>query len=60
MGGMDGKGTYVRRGEVALLGGEVCGGSDGEMTTLVLVEDTGEDGGGVEIWNTVGLDWERG
>lgn len=49
--------TYIGRREVALLGGEVRGGGDGEVTTLVLVEDASEDGGRVEIGNTVGLDW---
>lgn len=51
------KETYIRRREVALLGREVRGGGDGEVTTLVLVEDASEDRGGVEIGNAVGLDW---
>lgn len=50
------EGTYVRGRKVALLGGEIYGWSDGEVTALVLVEDASEDGGGVKIWNTIGLD----
>lgn len=42
--------------EVALLGGEVYGRSDREVTALVLVEDASEDRGGVEIGNAIGLD----
>ena len=30
------------------------------MTALVLVEDASEDGGGVEIGNTIGVDWTDG
>ena len=33
------------------------GRGDGEVAALVLVEDASKDGGGVEIGNTVGLDW---
>jgi hypothetical protein len=42
-----------------LLGGKVRGRGDGEVAALVLVEDASEDGGGVEIGNTVGLDWRE-
>jgi len=52
--------TYVRGREIALLGGEVYCRSDREVTALVLVEDASEDGGGVEIRNTIGLDWTDG
>jgi hypothetical protein len=55
--GERGGGTYVRRREVALLGGEIYGGSDREMTALVFVEDASKDGGGVEIGDAVRLDW---
>jgi hypothetical protein len=30
------------------------------VTALVLVEDASEDGGGVEIWNAIGLDLRGG
>lgn len=43
-----------------MLGGKVYGWGDREVTALVLVEDSGEDGGGVEIWNAIGLDWRNG
>ena len=43
-----------------MLGGKVHGRSDGEMATLVLVEDPSKDGRGVEIWNTIGVDWTGG
>jgi hypothetical protein len=59
MGSEERKGTYVRGREVALLGREVYGGGDREVTALVLVEDASEDRGGVEIGNAVGLDWTR-
>lgn len=56
----EGKRSYVRGREVILLGGKVYGWGDREVTALVLVEDSGEDGGGVEIWNAIGLDWRNG
>ena len=44
-----------------MLGGEIYGWSDREVAALVLVKDASEDRGGVEIWNTIGLDLrERG
>ena len=54
------EGTYVRGRKVALLGGEIYGWSDREVTALVLVKDAGEDGGGVEIWSAIGLDLREG
>lgn len=52
----EGKGTYVRGREVALLGRKVYGGGYREVTALVLVKDASEDRGGVEIGNAVGFD----
>ena len=40
-----------------MLGGKVHGWSDREMAALILVEDASKDGRGVEIWNTIGVDW---
>lgn len=39
----EGKWTYIRRREIALLGGEVCGRRDGEVAALVFVEDASEN-----------------
>ena len=54
------KGTYVRGRKIALLGGEIYGWSDREVTALVLVKDASEDGGGVEVRNAIGLDLREG
>jgi len=54
------KGAYVRGRKVALLGGEIYGWSDREVTALVLVEDASEEGGGVEVRNAIGLDLRGG
>lgn len=56
MGSGEGKRVYVGGREVALLGGEVYGRCDREVTTLVLVEDASEYRGGVEIGDAIGLD----
>ena len=52
-----GKRTDVRGRQVALLCREAYGGSDGKVTAFVLVENASKDGGGVEIGDTIGLDW---
>lgn len=46
----------IGAGQVILFGREGDTGEDGEMTALVLVEDTSKDGGRVKVGDAVAFD----
>lgn len=48
--------TNIGAWKIILLRREGDRRSDGEMSTLVLVQDPSEDGGRIKVWNAVALD----